>query len=1008
MKVYSKNGLISRINNKNKLKTVYMDNTQKVAFIFDSMQSINYDEDFFINIKITDSGCTSWLIEIDVDGKKLSTTTAQKDFNLNPNELYKLSYKEPLPVGLRVMNINVKRVSTGKSIGEVVYTLMISEKEIVSNLTPRNKMPYLSTYYIKPIINPNEDIIIDYYVDDYEGSYYKEKDLTQKFTVIAHIDGKPDIILENVKAGDNQVNLGSFPSAIGEKEISIKCIDCDGKSSHILWNKVLVKEEDTVNEYIMTEDDLLKYNIKNMDDREIIKAIYIDNSEYEGHLHQSVLRLMEEKTRDYSVPSGKYTCFLADLDNDGVADYYTNCADKTYVKYADDYSKEDVATESENTRTGLQRFINDKVKAGYNKVKLLKGVYRVSHNTVGGRGYGSIYVDADNFTLDLNGSTIKLNGFTGDSGYILSLNFCKNSKIINGIIEGDMYTHDYENSLNGSEWVIGINIAGGCEYSGFEDIVLKRITGYGFHNGIAKTKDNSLGYEYPKFKSIGAFTNGDIDENGNETSCDDRSVSDFVDVQNQLEAYKTITGEEHSYISVNLYLGYQGNGMGNWNYILHFYDTNKNYLGMENSYQYRKTRVIEGTKFIRVVSLSDSSKVSKELTTALPIVPTNCWFKRMVVTDIRGTGAAIEGMRNMIIEDCDIIKCGQQITPTGIDLEDGWDMMQDCTIKNITYDCPNKDLLVAGGHNIIVENSNGGSVYIWGRVRNFVSRNCTFNKLSNIMNDGVTRTGNPRVYDNESSEVIQSVANENGKLNLVCIKDCVGLGGCDCHFLRGEYVALYDNSVYDNSIIKVNSDFLGYIRKKIDLNKCTFKPEIGYDGICKISFNGSEELSTFKECVFNMSTQLASHNSFLCGYFEGCNFSKGLMISPNVEIKDGNKITFKDCIINSNGKLINFAVNAYNEGKANIEFINCTINKTGNEPLIYGFATPKTGMILFENCEINVQDECKLYDCYSPNSNKYINLNIIFNSTPIPNNLINPVIENINIIKNRLESEVFE
>ena len=127
-----------------------------------------------------------------------------------------------------------------------------------------NEVPYISTYYINPIISPNEDVIIDFYVTDFSRSEYTSDDYSNKFTITIKIDGKKSIVKKNVKAGDNSINIGKF-SSLGEQNFSIYCTDSYNRSSHELFNSFLVKDTITYNEYIMTIDDLNKYNISNSD-----------------------------------------------------------------------------------------------------------------------------------------------------------------------------------------------------------------------------------------------------------------------------------------------------------------------------------------------------------------------------------------------------------------------------------------------------------------------------------------------------------------------------------------------------------------------------------------------------------------------------------------------------------------------------------------------------------------------------------------------------------------------
>ena len=226
----------------------------------------------------------------------------------------------------------------------------------------------------------------------------------------------------------------------------------------------------------------------------------------------------------------------------------------TIVKYADDYDKAAVLQEATNTRIGLQKLLDDKKSAGFNKVKLLPGSYRIDH-------LGTICVPT-NFTLDLNGSKLKQNQFTGDSSLIISLDCTFDSHVINGTVEGDYFSHDYTNSPNNSEWPMGISMGGESKYSSFNNIVVKDITGYGGGNGLSQKN----GFYYFA-KGLGnIFTLGDINLNtGSPIESANRQTTSFIDIS---------SFTKYQYISINRYLGYQGMSGGSWNLILHFYNIN--------------------------------------------------------------------------------------------------------------------------------------------------------------------------------------------------------------------------------------------------------------------------------------------------------------------------------------------------------------------------------------------------------------------------------------------------
>lgn len=122
-------------------------------------------------------------------------------------------------------------------------------------------MPYISTYYIKPIVAPGEEVVIDYYITDYYHKEYTDDDYSNTFIVAVHVKDHPDIILRNLKAGDHSVNLGSF-TLEREQKFSILCTDQYGRNSHELFNFFLVRTEPVVKEYVMMVEDLVTYNIK--------------------------------------------------------------------------------------------------------------------------------------------------------------------------------------------------------------------------------------------------------------------------------------------------------------------------------------------------------------------------------------------------------------------------------------------------------------------------------------------------------------------------------------------------------------------------------------------------------------------------------------------------------------------------------------------------------------------------------------------------------------------------
>ena len=573
-----------------------------------------------------------------------------------------------------------------------------------------NEVPYISTYYIKPIVSSTQDVIINFYITDYNHSEYKEENSNEKFTVTVKINNNQKIIKKKVKIGDNSINLGKFAKT-GEQRFSIMCTDKYGRNSHELFNFFLVQNDNYINEYEMTNSDLIKYNINN-------------NSN----------------------------------ENNAIS-----------------------------TTNGLQKLLDDKKSDGYNRLKLLYGTYSVDYSI-------TLFIPTE-FTLDLNNSTIKLNGFIGSSSLMISLNNTFNSHVINGTIEGDYYEHDYDNSLNNSEWVNGIAIEGESKYSSYENLIIKNITGYGATNGIANSPDNSLNYFYLAPILIPKFELGDIDRtSGCYTKSSNRTTCDYIDIGN----YSNI-----DYLTISRYLGYQGNPCNTWNLICHFYDLNKNYISSVDSYQYRRIAIPHNSKYIRITILSEDYPT--DLSIQLFRIPTHCAFKNIKFENCRAVGLAQGAMKDMLVENCEFVNCGQTLAKCAYDAEDGWDMMQDVTFRMLNFhDNPNNDFLTCGGHNFIVENIISGKIHFGDRTNSYVVKNNQNITSAYFSSNSRQKIGYVRISNNYIKNGITISSTSNNSWSLI-IKDCIINGHTESslndYFIRCDIGPnLFSSESYVNSL----------------------------------------------------------------------------------------------------------------------------------------------------------------------------------------------------------------
>ena len=304
----------------------------------------------------------------------------------------------------------------------------------------------------------------------------------------------------------------------------------------------------------------------------------------------------------------------------------------------------------------------------------------------------------------------------------------------NGIIEGDYFAHDYASSTKNSEWVCGVELGGKSKYCSIYDLEIRDITGYGLTNGFSRRGE----YPYTEggVKNCNQFTAGiDIDQTtGEEIENPKRSTCDYQNVINC------------KYMSCSRYLGYQGNSVGTWNMIMHFYDKDKKYIKSVNTFKYRAVRIPDGAVFVRTTILYPIN--CNHLSYQFFNVPTHCQFKDIKIDNARCVGCAPSQMKDILFENIEISNSGQCSANCALDAEDGWDGMQDVTFRNmIFHDNPTNNWLVCAGHNFIIEDSPRIKViYAHPRNRGLVVKNTICDSIY-LANDGLLRSFVPHFYN---------------------------------------------------------------------------------------------------------------------------------------------------------------------------------------------------------------------------------------------------------------------
>lgn len=634
------------------------------------------------------------------------------------------------------------------------------------------RYPYISTYYVEPTVKAGDEVVVDYYVTDWDQSEIRFADDSWKFDVMVELvtertaadlpkfklpagefkppapvkkvapkkakpltpaeksrlerearqkaqkekaaqvkaakarktmaksaprrpakaaakKGPGPIVVKDVPAGDGSVSLGRLPA--GDYAFGIWCKDMKGRESHRVWHLFRVRDaaDLTVPEkavHTMTEADLAGYGLANDDRRERRmpngKASGAADSAQPGYTVE-----FRAGAKDIAVPGAYKT---------------------RKVTYDPGYDKAAVEAEALDNVKGLNQFMADLSAAGYRKLVLLPGTYRLSAT--------AFLTLPDNFTLDLNGAVLKENGFTGDHAAMVKFESTYDAHLVNGVVEGDYFEHDYEHSPNDSEWPMGIEIVGESQYSSVENVTVRDITGYGGGNGFANDRKGGMAHW---LRGIGWGEPGVLDRH---TGKPDSKVkgwvtSDFIDLP-----------ADATYLQVSKYLGYQGFACGGWWMTVCFYSSGNKLISAETGFQYRAMRVPAGATKARVsveaASVADvPSGEGKELVAYRMRTPQNCSIVNCQFFHDRCVGYAASGMKNFLFRGNSFDHCGDAEAMCSFDAEDGWDLMQDVYLdgNKFGYNHVMCDMIGCGGHNFICEN-NVGRIYFWGRCYSPVAR----------------------------------------------------------------------------------------------------------------------------------------------------------------------------------------------------------------------------------------------------------------------------------------------
>ncbi len=555
------------------------------------------------------------------------------------------------------------------------------------------RYPFVSTYYVKPTVTTEERVKIGFFVTDFESSKIRFIDDSHRFTAFLEYRRKGEALriaqLRGIPSGDAEFDIGALPA--GEYEMRVWAVDAQGRESHRVIHDFRVVKPAALsipeNEiYRMTEADLATYGIRN--DGDLERVVHVATND--------VRKVVKKKRAD--APG-----YTVEVPIDPVTGKVPVAAfKKATIIYDEGYDRAAVESDAARTAAGLQNLIDEKAQAGFRKVVLLPGTYRISWTN-------SVEIP-DGMTLDLGVAVLKQNGFTGSGSVMVRFASATDAHLVGGTIEGDYWEHDYAGSPNNSEWPTGFYIGGDSWYCSVEGVTIRDITGYGGQNGIAKDAKGWLSFF---FERLPAFAPGGLDPKTGKVDASDswRFTTDFKDLA-------PVLAKGRRRLQISKHLGYQGRLTRSWQMTVAWYDSEKRFISAETAWQYREMWIPEGAAFLRVSVEEESAEASDKagLVVTAFRYPVNCAVRNCTFDHCRCVGHAASAMKNMLFEGNLFTASGESAACCAFDAEDGWDQMQDVYfLNNVFRDNPrNNSILTCAGHNFVME-GNDGDIYLWGR-----------------------------------------------------------------------------------------------------------------------------------------------------------------------------------------------------------------------------------------------------------------------------------------------------
>lgn len=395
-------------------------------------------------------------------------------------------------------------------------------------------------------------------------------------------------------------------------------------------------------------------------------------------------------------------------------------------------------TDADATSKGLNEALQEAKTVKANRIVFPPGKYLISENA-------PIVLDHQDTIVDLNGATLQVRA-NGKPNYevVRIVNGAKNFRLTNGTICGDRDEHDYKTTP-------GTHEGGACLYVfGGENLEIDHLTlTKGSGDGLTAASLGSTNRDELLARIYETLGKRDIETGA---FSDKGEKVESATKMRTVKPYKV--GGDRDRFEVGYTAGYYGfPSIKGRAYQAYFFDENNRFLEKKNCLQYRKIEVPAAAKYVHFefnqsgIEVEEGKNPPEWYLRMTKLTPsTDVHFHHNVLVENRRLGMANVGQR-WLIEENRFERNGGTAPAYGMDLEDGWELMQDIVIRKNTFkDNKAGDLVICAGSEILVEDNDfQKSVVLYGRVYNYTAQK---NRYDGGTVYYATRTGVATIKDN--------------------------------------------------------------------------------------------------------------------------------------------------------------------------------------------------------------------------------------------------------------------